>query len=79
MPSAVAAISWPRGCDWMPAFTCSATRAEVKNASATTAVQNDALGICLTQVPQATGSSSGTTKNHRNIWTSRGTLRNSST
>jgi hypothetical protein len=36
-------------------------------------------GICLIQSPSAVGSSSGTTKNHRNICTISGTLRKIST
>ena len=37
------------------------------------------MGICFNASPQPTGSSSGNTKNHRNICTSKGILRNNST
>ena len=74
-------MPWPRGSAWMPARTCSATRAAVKRPSPITAGTNDAHGgvICLIAVPSALGSSSGSTKNQRNNWTSSGMLRKNST
>jgi hypothetical protein len=64
----------------MPARTCSATRAEVKKPRHSAAVTNSLAGMsCLTHRPQSGGSNSGTTKNQRNICTSSGMLRNSST
>jgi hypothetical protein len=80
-PSAVPAIPWPRGSDWMPARTCSDTRAAVKKPRQRTAgtYAPHGGGICLIHVPIARGTTSGSTKYHRNIWTSSGMLRNSST
>jgi hypothetical protein len=44
------------------------------------AVQNSGMGMpVFNQSPHACGTSSGTTKNHRNICTSRGMLRTTST
>ena len=63
----------------MPALTCTATRAEVKNASDSTAVMKAASGIALSHAPAGAGSNSGITKYQRNICTSSGMLRNSST
>ena len=64
----------------MPARTCSAMRAEVNRPRQIVAVKNSLAGIsCLTHSDRLRGRSSGTTKNQRNIWTSRGMLRNSST
>jgi hypothetical protein len=65
----------------MPARTCSAMRTEVKMARQSTAgmYEPHGGGICLIQSPTAVGSSSGTTKNHRNICTMSGMLRKIST
>src|SRR5205807_5596405 len=67
----------PRGSDWIPARTCSATRTEVKMPKHSTAgiYEPHGGGICLIQSPSACGTSSGNTKNHKNICTMRGTLR----
>ena len=75
------AMRWPRGSELMPARTCSATRTEVKMPRHSTAgtYEPHGGGICLIQSPSACGSSSGTTKNHRNICTISGTLRKIST
>ncbi len=77
-PSAVAAARWPFGSASMPEATCTATRADMKNPMPMTAVRNGASGSCFSQTPQAAGSRSGTTKYHRNNWTSSGMLRNNS-
>ena len=54
-------MRWPRGSAWMPARTCSATRAAVKKPRHSTAGTNDAHGggICLIAVAERAGSSSG--------------------
>ena len=75
------AMRWPRGSELMPARTCSATRTDVNTARQSTAGTYIPHGgaICLIQSPSASGSSSGTTKNQRNICTISGTLRKIST
>ena len=76
------AMPWPRGSAWMPARTCSLTRAAVKSPSPSTAGTNDAHGgvICLIAVThRLAAADSGSTKNQRNSCTSSGMLRNSST
>ena len=74
-------MPWPRDSELMPAFTCSATRTEVKMPRHSTAgmYEPQGGGTCLIQSPSAVGSSSGMTKNHRNICTISGTLRKIST
>ena len=69
----------PRGSDPSPARTCSATRADMKKPMPAAAITNGASCKDLSQSPAATGTTSGSTKYHRNNCTSRGTLRNSST
>jgi len=74
------AFFWPRGSARMPVRTCSATRAEVKKPRAITAVENSGSGMdCFIQMPRLCGTSSGSTKYHRNICTISGILRNTST
>ena len=74
------AMRCPRASDWMPARTCSATRAEVNNPRHSTAETNCAFAglVCTIQLFSG-GMNSGTTKYHRNICTSSGMLRKNST
>src|SRR3546814_11011000 len=74
-------MDWPRGNDSIPARTCSATREDVYKPRHTTAVTKipQGGGICLIMAPSDAGRISGTTKYHKNICTSSGILRNSST
>src|SRR3546814_5032317 len=74
-------MDWPRGNDSIPARTCSATREDVYKPRHTTAVTKipQGGGICLIMAPSDAGRISGTTKYHKNISTSSGILRNSST
>jgi hypothetical protein len=63
----------------MPARSCSATRTDMNKPTPIDAVQNGAFGICFSHSPALRGSSSGSTKNHRNSCTSNGMLRKNST